>query len=162
MRTRIWNNLANIKFKALYCRLCSKSAGFYGQIYSFLLAFTSAGSVAAWAIWKEYPSAWAIIVAVAQILHVAKPHIPVLGKETDFLAMSFDFEKLYLQYERLWYDFDTEKIIGEEAEALFYQYRERELEIQRISCPDIARLVRIADRDTKSALSLNFETEGEQ
>lgn len=166
MRTRLWNNLANIKFKAFYCSRCSSLAGTCGRAYSFFLALTSAGSVAAWAIWKQHPVVWATIVALAQVLHIAKPYIPFLGKETDFLAMSFDFERLYLQYERLWYDFDADKIPTEEAEAGFYQYRERELDIERthkaVGCPEIGFLVRKAQRDTDSALALNFETGGER
>ena len=76
--------------------------------------------------------------------------------------MSFDFEKLYLQYERLWYDLDGDRIYSEQAEEAFYQYREREIEIERThkaaSCPEISRLVKKAQTETERVLALNFET----
>ncbi|MDZ4198433.1 MAG: hypothetical protein U1E27_04015 [Kiritimatiellia bacterium] len=157
--------MANIKFKAFYCSRCSSLAGTCGRAYSFFLAFASTGSVAAWAIWRQHSAVWAIIVAVAQVFHIAKPYIPFLGKETDFLVMSFDFERLYLQYERLWYDFEGDRIQADEAEVIFYQYREREIEIEQThkssSCPEIGFLIRKAQRETDSALALNFETGGE-
>jgi len=164
MRTRIWNNLANIKFKAFYCSKCSSLAGTCGRVYSFFLSFASAGSVAAWAIWKQCPGLWATIVAIAQVLHIAKPYIPFLGSDKDFLEMSFDFERLYLLYERLWYDFENNTITTDQAGETFYQYREKEIEIERThratSCPEIGFLVRKAQRDTSTALALNFETGG--
>lgn len=51
---RIWNNLANIKFKALYTCECSRIAGLSGRALSFLLALTSASSVGAWTLWQQH------------------------------------------------------------------------------------------------------------
>jgi hypothetical protein len=162
MRLRLWNNLANVKFKVFYCSRCSSLAGRYGRLYSFFLSFASAGSVATWAIWKQYPGVWAVVAAVAQVLHVAKSYIPFLGAEKDFLEMSFDFERLYLLYERLWYDLENERISPADAESLFYQYREKEIEVERTHkaspCPERARLMRKAQSDTYTSLALNFET----
>jgi hypothetical protein len=117
--------------------------------------------VAAWAIWKQYPLAWATIVAIAQVLHVAKPYLPFLGFEKDYLAMSYEFERLYLMYERLWYDFENETISEEDAGKLFYQYREHEVEIENkyrhSRCPEKNnRLIKKTEKETLSALALNF------
>lgn len=162
MRERVWKNLANIKFKASYCNRYAALADRCGRFYSFVLAFASAGSVAAWAFWKHYPGLWAAIVAVAQVLQVAKPYIPFLGRSMDYLSMSFDFEKLYLLYERLWYDMEDERIGSEAADKLFYEFREREMEIERLhkayDCRDLKFLVRKALHDSNIALALNFNT----
>jgi len=164
IRTRVWNNLANIKFKGFYCGRCSSLASRCGRSYSFFLAFASAGCVAAWAIWRELPGLWAAIVAIAQALHIAKPYIPFLGSDKDFLEMSFDFERLYLEYERLWYDLENGVISEEQAEEAFYEYRHREVEIERtykaVRCPEMRFLLSRALRDTETALALNFDTRG--
>lgn len=161
MRTRIWNNLANIRFKAFYCDHCSTFSGTFGRVYSFFLSFVSAGCIAAWAIWQQYPILWAIIVAIAQVLHVARPYILFLKSEKEFLAMSFEYKHLYLLYERLWYDFENEVIIGELAEKKFYELREKEIQIERMyqstHTPKINFLMSKAQHDTYSELSLNFE-----
>ena len=81
MRDRLWYYLQNAKFKAGYLCELSKTASTWGNIYSFILALGSAGSVAAWAIWNEFPYVWASIVGISQILHVAKPYIPFLKND---------------------------------------------------------------------------------
>jgi hypothetical protein len=88
MRTRVWNNLANIKFKALYTSECSNLAGTCGRIYSFLFAFTSTSSAATWAIWNRYPFFWAFIVGFSQLLSVIKPHIPFVKNDKAYLVKS--------------------------------------------------------------------------
>jgi len=161
MRTRLWNNLTNIRFKAFYCNRCSTLAGKYGRAYSFILSFASASCVAAWAIWKQYQNLWAIIVAFAQVLHIARPYITFLKSEKEFLAMSFEFKHLYLSYERLWYDFENGIITEEQANEKFYEFRKMEIEIehtyQSTHTPEIKCLMSKAQCDTDGELSLNFE-----
>jgi len=161
MRTRIWNNLANIRFKAFYCNHCSAFSGTFGRVYSFFLSFVSTGCIAAWAIWQQYPILWAIIVAIAQGLHVARPFIMFLKSEKEFLAMSFEYKHLYLSYERLWYDLENEVVTAERAEKKFYELRKKEIQIERTyqstHTPEINFLMSKAQRDTDSELSLNFE-----
>ena len=160
MRTRIWNNMANIKFKAIYTGECSRCADQTGRAYSFFLSFTSASSVAAWVIWQSVPGLWASIVALAQVLHVAKPYLPFMKHDKDFLEMSFEFESLYLDYERFWVAYDDDRIPDEEAEAKFYALREKEIEIEKMHkqthCPRFKKLIGKAERDAKTALTLNF------
>lgn len=162
MRTRVWNNLANVKFKALYTAQCSRWAYLGGNCYSFILAFASASSVATWAIWKLYPALWASIVGVAQLLHVAKPYVSFIGNDKDYLEMSFEFEGLYLEYERLWYDLENVRIESAQAEKQFYALRQKEIEIEKSHkhigwWPRFEFLMQRIQRDTNTALALNFE-----
>jgi len=161
MRARLWKNLANIRFKAFYCNRCSTLAGTCGRAYSLFLSFASASCVAAWAIWQKHHIIWAVILAIAQVLHIARPYIRFLKSEKEFLAMSFEFKHLYLSYERLWYDFENGVVTEEEAEKRFYEFRKREIDIERTyqstHTPQINFLMSKAQRDTYSELSLNFE-----
>jgi hypothetical protein len=152
--------MANIKFKAIYTGECSRRADLIGRFYSFFLSFASASSVAAWAIWESVPGLWACIVGFAQILHLAKPYLPLMKNDKDFLEISFEFESLYLDYERLWVAYDDDRIPEEEAEAKFYALREKEVEIEKMHrqthCPRFKKLIAKADQDAKTALALNF------
>ena len=163
MRTRIWNNLANIRFKSFYCNHCSALSRTLGNIYSFFLSFVSASCIAAWAIWQKYPILWAIIVAIAQIFHIARPYFMFLKSEKEFLAMSFEFKNLYLLYERLWYDLENEAVTAELTEKKFYELREKELQIERMyqstHTPKLNCIISKAQQDTYGELSLNFEQE---
>ena len=120
MRKRLWYNLTNIKFQAEYLSIYSGFVRSLGNLYSIFLSVTSASSVGAWAIWKIYPSVFASIIGIAQILHIIKPYIKIFGGEARYLHMSFDLEKLYLEYEKLWFSFENNKLSEEGAEKKFY------------------------------------------
>lgn len=166
MRTRIWNHLANLKFKAIYCQKYSSLAGFWGGTFSVFLALTSTGSVAAWAIWNKYPFLWAIIVGLAQVLQLAKPHLPFLGADRDLLERSFEFERLYLDAECLWQDVEAERISDDKAERRLYASKNKVLEIEkehrRTPCREFAFLIKKAEKETLSLLALDFPPQEEE
>ena len=155
---RIWNNLANIKFKALYTCECSRIAGLSSRALSFLLALTSASSVGAWTLWQQHRNIWAVIIGVGQVLLIALPHFPFLNSEKEFLAMSFDFEGLYLRYEQLWYDFRDGTIDESVAKTRINELRAREVEIEKagVRCPRIQRWMDRVATDAKSVLKLDL------
>ena len=152
--------MANIKFKAIYTNECSRRADLTGRGYSFFLSFASASSVAAWAIWQAVPTLWASIVALAQILHLAKPYLPFMKYEKDLLEMSFEFESLYLEYDRFWVAYEADRLSDEEVESKFYELRVKEIEIEKMHkqthCPRFRKLIAKAEQDAKTALALNF------
>lgn len=161
MQERIWNNLANIKFKALYTALVSRSAYNAGNVYSFFLAFASASSVSAWAIWDKYPIFWALIVAISQVLHIAKPYVPFIKNDRELMEMSLQYELLYITYEKLWFDYQKDSSNEDTIEKNFYSYRNKEHEIntsfKHIICPEIKSLVSKADIETNKFLEVNFK-----
>ena len=160
MRDRIWNNLYNIKFKALYTCECSKKAEKYGRIYSLFIAMTSAGSIATWTAWEKIPSVWAVIVAVSQVLHVSKPYFPFIKNDKAFLELSYEFESLYIEFEKLWYCFENDKITTDEAEQQFYELREKEFHIEKnhkeIHCPEFDSWKEKVNESTDQAIKINF------
>lgn len=161
MRERLWKYLVNIKFKALYTCECSKKADSYGRLYSFSIALASTGgSIATWAIWKDVPSLWAVIVAISQGLHVAKPYFPFIKNEKIYLEMSYDYESLYLELEKLWYSFESGNIVNDDAEKRFYKLREQELKIEKshkgVHCLERDTWINKVTDSTYAALRINF------
>jgi hypothetical protein len=156
--SRIWNNLANIKFKALYTCECSRIAGLLERVLAFLLAITSASTVGAWTLWKQHGTIWASIIAVGQILLIALPHVPFLKSEKAFLEMSFEFENLYLRYEQLWYDYRDRTIDDLVAKTTINELRATEVEIEKagVRCPRIQRWVTRVAKDVESVLKLDL------
>lgn len=161
MQDRIWNNLANIKFKAFYTCHLSRRAYYIGNAYSFFLAFASAASVSTWALWEKYPAIWATIVAVSQVLHVAKPYIPFIKGDRELMEISLQYELLYLNYEKLWFDHQKSNCNKITVENTFYKYRNKELDIntryKHVICPEITSLIAKADAETNNFLVANFK-----
>lgn len=160
MRDRIWNNLYNIKFKSLYTCECSKKAERYGRLYSLFIALTSAGSIATWTAWEKIPAVWAVIIAVSQVLHVAKPYFPFIKNDKEFLEMSYEFESLYIEFEKLWYSLEDGKITSDEADQKFYKLRDKETSIEKshkVHCPDSTKWKEKINKATDAAIALNFK-----
>jgi len=103
---------------------------------------------------------WAWIVGIAQVLQIAKPYVPFLKHEKDYFEMALEFDALYLDYERLWFAFESGQVNEQTAERRFYGFREREIEIERahkhVQTPRFRRLIAGAQEQTYTALSLNF------
>lgn len=160
MRDRIWINLANIKFKAIYTGKVSRFSYNTGNFYSFFLAFASASSVAAWAIWNKFPIAWAIIVTISQLLIIAKPYLPFVKSDREFADQSLLFDELYLAYEKLWFEYAKHNMSENQIEKKFYSLREKELDInnrfKHIVCPKFKKIINAADEETNTYLQTHF------
>ncbi|KFO68744.1 hypothetical protein ER57_02005 [Smithella sp. SCADC] len=161
MQDRIWINLANIKFKAIYTSKVSRRSYNVGNIYSFFLAVASASSVAAWAIWNKIPIAWAIIVAISQLLIIAKPYIPFVKNDRELADQSLLFDELYLSYEKLWFEYAKQNVNGDQFETELYRLREKEHEInvrfKHVVCPNFKGIIKLADEETNIFLQTHFK-----
>ena len=139
---------------------CAGASYHASNVISFILAFASASSVAVWAIWDSVPWLWFGIIGFSQMLHVARPYLPYIKHERDFVEMGLEFELLYMKYEKLWYEYDEGALEKAQAEKLFYQLREKEIEIESnhksMHCPEIKWLSDKAHKKMTSALKLNF------
>ena len=132
MRDNIWYSLVDVKFRAIFLDECSRLASSTGQIYTIFLAIVASTSVATWAVWSKYPAIWAGIVAISQLLHIIKPHVPFFKRGGEYRDMSNKLESLYIQYEKLWYKLEQGSLdYKKKAEKEFYTLREEYLEIER-------------------------------
>lgn len=104
MESRVWINLAGLKFRTIYTAKVSRRSYHIGNGYSIFLSLASATSVAAWAVWEAVPFSWATIIGISQVLHVIKPHLPYMKSDREFIEMYHLYESTYLEYEKIWYD----------------------------------------------------------
>ncbi|HYL99765.1 MAG TPA: hypothetical protein VEZ90_12480 [Blastocatellia bacterium] len=160
MRDKVWSNLANVKFKAMYSYQYSRSADRIGRLTSWFLALASASSVAAWAFWKAHPAIWGGIIAVSQVLQVTKPYLPVIGSDKELLEMSFDYEQLFLEYEKLWNEVESESVDEKAVTQRIEELHKKALEIERthrnVHIPTRKRLSEQVYADVEKFLKLNF------
>jgi hypothetical protein len=160
MRDNIWYSLVDAKFRAILFDECSRLANLTGQGYTIFLAIIASTSVAAWAVWSKYPVIWAVIVAISQVLHVIKPHVPFLKQGGVYRDMSNTFDSLYLQYEKLWYKLEQGSMEYIKAEKDFYNLREEELEIERryaVHPPRFQWIIRKSKKELDNTLCRFFK-----
>jgi hypothetical protein len=160
MENRVWKGMANVKFRSIYTAKVSRRINYIGNGYSIFFSLASASSVATWAIWKEYPYLWATIVAISQVLHIAKPYLPFSKGARDFIEMSLLYEEIYLEYEKLWYDNIKENRNEAAIEKRLNELKQKEHGVDKrykhIVCPEFKSLINKADNETNNFLTNSF------
>ena len=71
-----WNQMIELKVAVEYIRLYRDDLGRWVTGLGTVKAIASSGSIAAWAIWREYAFVWGAIIAIAQVLDALKDVFP--------------------------------------------------------------------------------------
>ena len=103
-----------------------------------ILAFSSAG-IMGWKIWGNLPLIACIVISVISLLRLLQPHLIMNEKQLKNLD---DIHRFYADYhnriEKLWYDFDSNRITEEQATNAFFKLKKLETNIN----PIIAETIR--------------------
>lgn len=129
MRNQIWATLNDMKFKGYCLGLLVDKFQRWDRNINIYLALASSGSVAAWAIWNNYPMLWGGIIAVSQVLTVVKPYFPYFKYVKELNAKSFRVDNLNIEFERLWYKIQHKKITDDEAVEIYFEHKKLIAEI---------------------------------
>ena len=133
MRNRIWAELTQSKHNIEFTSTYSDRQRFILRIFNIgILAFSSAG-IMGWKIWENLPLIACIVIAGISLLRLLQPHLIMNEKQ---LKQLDDIHRFYADYynkiEKLWYDFDTERITEEQATITFFKLKKLETDINPI------------------------------
>jgi hypothetical protein len=145
MEKKIWHEMQEARFKSEYSHLLSKLAHTLSNLYSFLLAFSSAGFIAAWTVWETVPYVWGAIVASSQLLHLAKPSIPFIKQERELFEIGSKYNQLFIMYEKLYSEFNRGKLTEDQTHKQYFALRSRESNFissyKRVKIPKFNKLI---------------------
>lgn len=128
-REQIWKNLFEAKYLACYYFIYSRLLNMISWTISIFLAVTTCGAIATWQIWESYPKIWIIIIGISQLVILLKPLIPEIHSSTDYKNISVKLEYLYLDYEKLLFDYDQNVLNHTEISDEFFKLRQKDLRI---------------------------------
>lgn len=139
MRNRIWTELAQSKHNIEFTSLYSDRQRFILRIFNMgILAFSSAG-IMGWKIWDNLPLIACVIIAGISLLRLLQPQLIMNEKQLKNLD---DIHRFYADYynriEKLWYDFESNRINEEQATNAFFKLKKLETDIN----PIIAETIR--------------------
>lgn len=139
MRNRIWTELTQAKHSAEFASLYSDRQRVILRIFNIgILAFSSAG-IMGWKLWQHLPLIACIIIALVSLLRLIQPHIIMSEKQLKNLD---EIQRFYSDYfndlERLWFDFEKDRLTEEEATNRFFELKKNETAIN----PMIADTIR--------------------
>lgn len=129
MREQIWNQLFDAKFKSYCISLKIDALQKLDRDINVYVALASSGSIAAWAIWKDFPLLWAIIIAASQVFTVVKPYFPYNKYIKELNAKCSKIDNVVIDLEQLWYKLQNQKITIDEASNDYFLIRRQINEI---------------------------------
>lgn len=133
MRSRLWYELAQAKYSEVYtCNLI----GYHRKllnIFNLTVTIFSTAGIMGWKIWSDLPAIACAIIAVISLAKLAQPHLIPSDKQIEKLDKVSDFYyDFYLKLEKIWFDFENDRISDIELLAQFQQLKQTEREINRI------------------------------
>lgn len=132
MRNRIWNELCQAKFKAVYTSLLYEHHKKINQIYNISIIIISASGILGWGFWDKIPLIACIIIGIISIFKELKNEILLNDKGFEAINKMHIFYTNYLnEIENLWYYFEN-GLSEEEGRLLFYKIKKSEADVLNI------------------------------
>jgi hypothetical protein len=132
IRSKIWYLLADSKTNEKYSSLVVAKYQLYDLFSNIFLALATSSSVAAWAIWKQFPELWILIIGITQILMIVKPYFLFPRYIKVFNDRSIRWQQMTIELEQLWFDLNEKNIESTVASKAFFDLRKKILVFDNI------------------------------
>ncbi len=140
MRDRLWNELTQVKHNVEFITLYSDLQRKYIKWFNISILIFSAGGIMGWKIWDSFPLVACIIISFISLVRLIQPHLIMSEKQITILDQIHTFYfNYYNQLERLWYEYEDNRINNNTATNKFFELKEKEIEIN-IKVSDTIRI----------------------
>lgn len=129
MRDKYWalyTYLVDCKFYYWHYR---EHSTFWDTAINLFLCITSVGGIATWAVWKQLPWLWAIIVAASQLINSFRKYLPFSKRITSVTMLLPELDGLINEIDHVWDKVDT-GMEDEEISDAVYQFNCRYTELE--------------------------------
>ncbi len=122
---RFWREIDQLKIHICYLEFYLEETIRIDRWINILLAIASNSSIAGWAIWREYSSIWAFIIALSQTINAVKVYLPYSRRLKALQGLANDLEVLFLSMEGDWFEVSKEHLTEESLHKLPMRYKEK-------------------------------------
>lgn len=102
LKEQLKKEIYDCRFHADLMSLKVKQFRTYDKILNIILAITSSGSIASWAIWDELAIYWGGLIALSQLITALKPLFPFHKHVHTLNHRCYKQELLFLELIELW------------------------------------------------------------
>jgi hypothetical protein len=163
-QVRFWKELvqlrAHIDYLSLYRLQCDK----VDRGISMLLAVASSGSIAAWAVWREFAMLWGAVIAISQVLSAVRSYLPFEKRLAGVASLASRFESLFVRWEAAWQQVASGELKEEQIAERLFQLKRAKIDIQEkvlkdISLPDNPKFQILAAKRAELYFATLYPTE---
>lgn len=123
----VWHSMLEAELSSLYWSKMVRKYRFRDKVLKFVLAATTASSVAGWGIWSDYPILWRSLMGASALLAVAQPFLGYAEQIEKISTVLGTWTLLGAEYSYLW-----DNVLGlnaDEARRAFERLRAREVDL---------------------------------
>ena len=132
-RNRLWYELTQAKHNERYlCFLIAYNRRMVNSFNICIAIFSTAG-IMGWKVWEFAPIAACAIISAISIAKLIQPYIIPSEKQIEKLDKVCDFYfDQYFQFERIFFDYDSNRITEVQAQEKYMALKQSEREINKI------------------------------
>jgi len=131
-----WKQMVMLKDATVYISLRRDHLGRWVQGLGTLKAFASCGSIAAWAVWKEYAFVWAFIIAASQLADALKDVFPFAKLHKAASVYAITLSHLFIDAELEWEAIYSGKYTDDEIMNRVHKLKKLQLDAEQRNFPD--------------------------
>jgi len=129
MRDEYWKFFYVTSFNSEYFNLVYNSSRKINNVLETLPYIISTASVAAWAIWENYPLLWAFIVAACQIISLCKERFPWYQRKITLKYTLPRLRELVTELECFWSEIEHSDVNDDMILQKLQDFRKKSAEI---------------------------------
>ena len=110
------------------------------KFYSGFLLLASAWGIGSMSLWEKVPTAWAVVLLIAQILQALRPLMPFAKRENALRYIVQDYEKIFNEIWEVWfvvYAHEMEPENQTEIKGKLLEWKRRESAAMDRFAPDL-------------------------
>jgi len=131
-----WSQMIELKVAASYIRRYRDYLGKWVTRLGTLRAIASSGSIAAWALWKEFAFVWAVIIAVSQVVDALKDVFPFTKKHKAASEHTTTLESLFIDAQLEWENIFSGRYTDDEIMNRLHKLRKLQHDAGHQSFPE--------------------------
>lgn len=159
-----WVTFNTIKRDAIYINKYHQKVEGQDRYIKIFLAVMANGSIASWAIWHSLSPLWGALIAASQALNAIKGFLPFQARLSALAALGPELEGLAITAESDWLKVSEGVLRNEDIHKLAINLKRKVQQVTQrsfksVSLPEDARLLELAEVDTKAYMDVFREEE---
>jgi hypothetical protein len=131
-----WAQMVELKVAACYIRRYRDYLGKRVAALGTLRAIASSGSIAAWALWKEYAFVWGAIIAASQVADALRDIFPFTKKHKAASEHTVTLNSIFIDAQLEWENIFAGRYSGDQIMNRRHKLMKLQHDAERTSFPD--------------------------
>jgi hypothetical protein len=166
-QSQFWIQFATCKRNAIYINRYHAKVERTDRWISMVSAIASSSAIAGWALWKELSFAWAVVIAISQVLAAIKPFLPYKALLKALSQLGPELEGLALAAEEEWFAVSHGMLTEQEIHKITMSSKTKcqqatHRAFKGMSLPEDAAIEATAERDAAAYMTTIMGDDDEQ